>query len=192
RAADARARLDHRLDDGCRQAQARRVRHRSAHRARRSRSRQARARRQVPTLRVAADARGHAVRVDLVQGAVRVRRVPGALRPLQGALMSLDGRGSRGGDAQTEQLAEALLAGAVGGAPGSRRRGRFHTLRVAEIRPLTDDAIEVTFAVPAELAGDYDYLAGQHVALRAQIDGHELRRSYSLCRPSTSSGSGDR
>ena len=105
--------------------------------------------------------------------------------------MSLDGRGSRGGDAQTEQLAEALLAGAVGGAPGSRRRGRFHTLRVAEIRPLTEDAIEVTFAVPAELAGDYDYLAGQHVALRAQIDGHELRRSYSLCRPSTSSGSGE-
>src|SRR5690606_27470231 len=82
-------------------------------------------------------------------------------------------------------------AGAVGGAPGSRRRGRFHTLRVAEVRRLTEDAIEVTFAVPAELAGDYDYLAGQHVALRAQIDGHELRRSYSLCRPSTSSGSGE-
>ena len=82
-----------------------------------------------------------------------------------------------------EAVAEALLAGAVGGAPGSRRRGRFHTLRVAEIRPLTDDAIEVTFAVPPELAGDYDYLAGQHVALRAQVDGHELRRSYSLCRP---------
>lgn len=82
-----------------------------------------------------------------------------------------------------EAVAEALLAGAVGGAPGSRRRGRFHTLRVAEIRPLTDAAIEVTFAVPPELAGDYDYLAGQHVALRAQVDGHELRRSYSLCRP---------
>ena len=104
--------------------------------------------------------------------------------------MSLDGRGSRGGDAQTEQLAEALLAGAVGGAPGSRRRGRFHTLRVAEVRRLTEDAIEVTFAVPAELAGDYDYLAGQHVALRAPLDGHERRRSYSLCRPSTSSRSG--
>ncbi|HET8926561.1 MAG TPA: 1,2-phenylacetyl-CoA epoxidase subunit PaaE [Microbacterium sp.] len=84
---------------------------------------------------------------------------------------------------QDEAVAEALLTSAVGGAPGSRRRGRFHTLRVAGIRPLTDAAVEVTFAVPPELAGDYDYLAGQHVALRAQVDGHELRRSYSLCRP---------
>lgn len=63
-----------------------------------------------------------------------------------------------------------------------RRAARFHRLRVAEVRPLTDDAIEVTFAVPEGLAGDYDYVAGQHVALRAQVDGHELRRSYSLCR----------
>ena len=114
--------------------------------------------------------------------------------------MSLDKLGNRDdklgnrddklGNRDDEQIAEALLAGAVGGAPGSRRRGRFHTLRVADIHPLTDDAIEVTFAVPPELAGDYDYLAGQHVALRAQVDGHELRRSYSLCRPSTGSGTG--
>ncbi|MGO7983296.1 FAD-binding oxidoreductase, partial [Rhizobium johnstonii] len=37
--------------------------------------------------------------------------------------------------------------------------------------------------MPDALAGDYDYVPGQHVALRAEIDGHELRRSYSLCRP---------
>ncbi|MFV0320185.1 MAG: 1,2-phenylacetyl-CoA epoxidase subunit PaaE [Microbacterium sp.] len=83
---------------------------------------------------------------------------------------------------EDEAIAEGLLASAVGGAAGLRRRARFHTLSVAEIRPLTDDAIEVTFTVPAELAGEYDYLAGQHVALRAHVDGHELRRSYSLCR----------
>lgn len=82
-----------------------------------------------------------------------------------------------------EEVAGALLAGAVGGASGSRRRGRFHTLRVAEVRPLTDAAIEVTFAVPDELAGEFDYLPGQHVALRARLGGDEVRRSYSLCRP---------
>lgn len=81
------------------------------------------------------------------------------------------------------QVADALLAGVVGGAPGSRRRGRFHPLSVAEVRPLTEASVEVTFAVPPELRGEYDYLAGQHVALRAAIDGHEVRRSYSLCRP---------
>ncbi|WP_417561980.1 1,2-phenylacetyl-CoA epoxidase subunit PaaE [Microbacterium sp.] len=81
-----------------------------------------------------------------------------------------------------ERLADAFLAGAVGG-PAPRHHARFHTLAVDEVRPLTDDAVEVTFAVPDELRGDYDYLAGQHVALRVSLDGDELRRSYSLCRP---------
>ncbi|WP_374009835.1 1,2-phenylacetyl-CoA epoxidase subunit PaaE [Leifsonia sp. LS-T14] len=62
-------------------------------------------------------------------------------------------------------------------------RARFHTLAVAEVRPLTAASVEVTFAVPDELHGEYDYLPGQHVALRAHVAGRELRRSYSLCRP---------
>ncbi|HYI51285.1 MAG TPA: 1,2-phenylacetyl-CoA epoxidase subunit PaaE [Microbacterium sp.] len=75
----------------------------------------------------------------------------------------------------------------------SRRRARFHELEVAEVRPLTADSVEVTFTVPAGLQGEYDYLPGQYVALRAELDGHEVRRSYSICRaplpgPSTSSG----
>ncbi len=66
-----------------------------------------------------------------------------------------------------------------------RRRGRFHSLSVADVRPLTSDSVEVTFAVPPELSGEYDYSPGQYVALRTRLDGHELRRSYSLCRPPT-------
>ncbi len=67
-----------------------------------------------------------------------------------------------------------------------RRRASFHTLTVREVRRLTDDAIEVTFAVPAELTGQFDYLPGQYVALRTTLpdaDGepHEVRRSYSIC-----------
>lgn len=64
----------------------------------------------------------------------------------------------------------------------SRRRARFHELEVARVRPLTADSIEVTFTVPAELQGEYDYLPGQYVALRAVLEGHEVRRSYSICR----------
>jgi ring-1,2-phenylacetyl-CoA epoxidase subunit PaaE len=90
-------------------------------------------------------------------------------------------------DAETERIAGALLHSVVGGSSAGgaapRRRTRFHTLTVQEVRPLTADAIEVTFAVPDELAGEFDYLAGQHVALRAELDGREVRRSYSLCRP---------
>lgn len=68
----------------------------------------------------------------------------------------------------------------------SRRRASFHHLTVAEVRRLTDDAIEVTFGVPAELAGQYDYLPGQYVALRTTLpdengEPHETRRSYSIC-----------
>ena len=67
-----------------------------------------------------------------------------------------------------------------------RRRPSFHTLTVAEVRRLTDDAIEVTFGVPAELAGQFDYLPGQYVALRTTLpdetgEPHEVRRSYSIC-----------
>ncbi|MGL3150257.1 1,2-phenylacetyl-CoA epoxidase subunit PaaE [Microbacterium sp. A82] len=71
-----------------------------------------------------------------------------------------------------------------------RRRGRFHQLEISGVRPLTDESIEVTFTVPPELQGDYDYLPGQYVALRAHVDGREVRRSYSICRapiPSTPS-----
>lgn len=75
------------------------------------------------------------------------------------------------------------------GAPRSgatKHRAKFHTLSVAEIRPLTADSVEVTFAVPENLQGEFDYVPGQHLALRATVDGHELRRSYSICRPPTS------
>jgi ring-1,2-phenylacetyl-CoA epoxidase subunit PaaE len=67
----------------------------------------------------------------------------------------------------------------------TRRRARFNTLEVARVAPLTADSVEVTFAVPQELVDQYDYAAGQHVALRATVGGHELRRSYSICRPPT-------
>ncbi|MFP3580789.1 1,2-phenylacetyl-CoA epoxidase subunit PaaE [Arthrobacter sp. fls2-241-R2A-200] len=68
----------------------------------------------------------------------------------------------------------------------SRRRASFHNLTVTDVRRLTDDAIEVTFGVPAELAGQYDYLPGQYVALRTTLpdesgEPHEVRRSYSIC-----------
>ncbi|KRE91845.1 1,2-phenylacetyl-CoA epoxidase subunit PaaE [Arthrobacter sp. Soil764] len=67
-----------------------------------------------------------------------------------------------------------------------RRRPSFHTLTVKEVRRLTDDAIEVSFHVPAELAGRFDYLPGQYVALRTTLpdetgEPKEIRRSYSIC-----------
>ena len=96
---------------------------------------------------------------------------------------------ARPGSGADAAVASAFLVSTVGGESLStndaakRRRARVHSLEVAEVRPLTADAVEVTFAVPDELADDYAYLPGQYVALRKDFDGHELRRSYSICRP---------
>ena len=65
----------------------------------------------------------------------------------------------------------------------TKHRARFHPLTVSAVRQLTADSVEVTFAIPENLRGSFDYAPGQHLALRATIDGHELRRSYSICRP---------
>lgn len=63
----------------------------------------------------------------------------------------------------------------------ARRRASFNTLTVSQVRPLTKDSVEVTFEVPEHLVEDYNYAPGQYVALRATIDGQEVRRSYSIC-----------
>jgi len=109
--------------------------------------------------------------------------------------MAADDAASRGRAAreamESSRIAEALLASAAGGPRAGKRRARFHTLRVAAVRPLTDAAVEVTFAVPEEARGEFDYLAGQHVALRKELDGVEVRRSYSLCRAVDAGGGGD-
>lgn len=58
---------------------------------------------------------------------------------------------------------------------------RFHSLQVAEVRRETADAISLRFEVPAELAEEYRFVQGQHLTLKATVDGEELRRSYSIC-----------
>lgn len=57
----------------------------------------------------------------------------------------------------------------------------FHPLRVAAVDSLTDDAVALTFDVPAHLSKRFRFLPGQHVTLRAQIGGRDVRRSYSVC-----------
>ena len=57
----------------------------------------------------------------------------------------------------------------------------FHALTVDDVEPLTDEAVALTFAVPDDLSDAYRYLPGQHVTLKATIDGQDVRRSYSIC-----------
>ncbi len=62
-----------------------------------------------------------------------------------------------------------------------RARAAFHTLRVHEVERLTDEAVAVRFAVPRELWDEYAFRPGQHLTLRATIDGADVRQSYSIC-----------
>lgn len=59
----------------------------------------------------------------------------------------------------------------------------FHTLRVADVERLCDDAVAVTLDVPAELAAEYDFRPGQSLTLRRQEEHGEERRTYSICAP---------
>ena len=69
---------------------------------------------------------------------------------------------------------------------GPRRHSVFHPLRVASVERLTDDAVAVTFDVPAELREEFRFQAGQHVSIRSPVVGDEVRRNYSICAPATS------
>jgi ring-1,2-phenylacetyl-CoA epoxidase subunit PaaE len=62
-------------------------------------------------------------------------------------------------------------------------RGAFHTLTVASVERLCDDAVAVTFDVPEDLRAAYDFEAGQSLTLRRIIDGEDHRRDYSICAP---------
>ena len=57
----------------------------------------------------------------------------------------------------------------------------FHSLAIDEIHHDTRDALVVGFHVPDALREHFRYVQGQHLTLRAAVDGEELRRSYSIC-----------
>jgi ring-1,2-phenylacetyl-CoA epoxidase subunit PaaE len=58
---------------------------------------------------------------------------------------------------------------------------KFYPLTVAKVKHETRDAIAVTFDLPPQLQDVFQYRQGQHLTLRAMIDGEDVRRSYSIC-----------
>lgn len=62
-----------------------------------------------------------------------------------------------------------------------RRRPQFHRLTVSRIDRLTDDAVAISLAIPPDLTDTFSFAAGQYLTLRADLDGQQVRRSYSIC-----------
>ena len=57
----------------------------------------------------------------------------------------------------------------------------FHALKVKEVRKESPDCVSLAFEVPAPAQQDFAFTQGQYLTLKANIQGTELRRSYSIC-----------
>lgn len=57
----------------------------------------------------------------------------------------------------------------------------FFSLKIADIYKETEDTSVLTFDVPSELHDEFKFRQGQHLTLKAIINGEDVRRSYSLC-----------
>ncbi|PZD78683.1 2Fe-2S iron-sulfur cluster-binding protein [Mesonia sp. K7] len=57
----------------------------------------------------------------------------------------------------------------------------FYTLTVKDIYKETSDCSVITFEVPENLKEKFKFQQGQHLTLKKNINGEEVRRSYSLC-----------
>ena len=57
----------------------------------------------------------------------------------------------------------------------------FHTLKIKTIKKETPDCVSMAFDIPEELKTTFSFEQGQNITLKKNIDGEELRRSYSIC-----------
>ncbi|MBQ0734540.1 1,2-phenylacetyl-CoA epoxidase subunit PaaE [Aquimarina celericrescens] len=57
----------------------------------------------------------------------------------------------------------------------------FYPISVAEVQKETKDCTAITFDIPEELRERFMFKQGQHLTLKASINGDDVRRSYSLC-----------
>ena len=58
---------------------------------------------------------------------------------------------------------------------------RFHTLKIKDIRRETADAVSVAFDIPLAVQPEFQFKQGQYITLKLNVNGEELRRSYSIC-----------
>jgi ring-1,2-phenylacetyl-CoA epoxidase subunit PaaE len=57
----------------------------------------------------------------------------------------------------------------------------FHTLKVKAIKKETADCVSISFHIPENLQKEFAFQQGQNITLKKNIEGEEVRRSYSIC-----------
>ncbi len=63
---------------------------------------------------------------------------------------------------------------------------KFYKLQVIEIISETENCITLLFDVPEDIKNEFTYVPGQYLTIKADIDGNEVRRAYSICTESNS------
>ncbi|MFL5811822.1 MAG: 1,2-phenylacetyl-CoA epoxidase subunit PaaE [Flavisolibacter sp.] len=57
----------------------------------------------------------------------------------------------------------------------------FHPLVVKKVEKETEDCVSISFDVPGEIAELFQFKQGQSLTIRKQLNGEEVRRTYSIC-----------
>lgn len=57
----------------------------------------------------------------------------------------------------------------------------FHPLKVKQVKKETPDCVSIAFAIPDALKKEFSFEQGQNITVKKNIDGEEIRRSYSIC-----------
>ncbi|WP_374764200.1 1,2-phenylacetyl-CoA epoxidase subunit PaaE [Yunchengibacter salinarum] len=58
----------------------------------------------------------------------------------------------------------------------------FHPIEIKDVTRETPDAVSIGFNIPDALKDSFKYEPGQHLTLKATVNGEELRRTYSIYR----------
>ncbi len=58
---------------------------------------------------------------------------------------------------------------------------KFHSVKIANIYKETKECSVLTFEIPDAIKDEFHFKQGQHLTLKATINGQDARRSYSLC-----------
>jgi len=57
----------------------------------------------------------------------------------------------------------------------------FHKIQIADITQETDDCVSIYFKIPDDAKSEFEFTAGQYLTIKAEINGEDVRRAYSIC-----------
>ncbi|MGB7786126.1 MAG: ferredoxin--NADP reductase [Salinimicrobium sp.] len=58
---------------------------------------------------------------------------------------------------------------------------KFFPLKIKDVIRETEQAVSLEFEIPGDLKEEFSFTAGQYITIKTNVDGQEIRRSYSIC-----------